>query len=225
MVVCLQKTAIKTSHILKYGFIFLNISTIAIIGLGVYTLHTSPYTGIMPTIANNTWIVSHKDRNSPSATANVNIGDKLLNIGDVPVDNADFMRFPEFFRKTSEEKWWNKQRVIYGILRDNSVVAIETVRNDDTKATETTTIQKGMPFSQIIKRTLLVYVSSLLWMVIGILAFLNLNDVGIRFYSKPKGWNPQKSPSPLKLLCAFFSGFGALYLASVAPIASRDLTL
>lgn len=223
MVVCLQKTAIKTSHILKYGFIFLNISTIAIIGLGVYTLHTSPYTGIMPTIANNTWIVSHKDRNSPSAAANITIGDKLIKIGSIPVDKGDFMRFPEFFRKSSEEKWWNKQRLFYEILRDNSIIAIETVRNDDTKATETTEIQKGMPFSQIIKRTLLVYVSSLLWMIIGILAFLDLNGAGINPCSKSIGRHSQKSP--LKTLCAFFSGFGALYLASVAPIASRDLTL
>ena len=177
----------------------------------------------MPTITNNTWIVSHKDRNSPSATANVNIGDKLLNIGDAPVDKADFMRFPEFFRKSSEEKWWNRQRLFYGILRDNSVIAIETVRNDGAKATGTTTVQKGMPFLQIIKRTLLVYVSSLLWMVIGILAFLDLNGTGIHFCLKLSGKHSHKSS--LKMLCAFFSGFGALYLASVAPIASRDLTL
>ena len=80
-----------------------------------------------------------------------------------------------------------------------------------------------MPFSQVIKRTFLVYVSSILWMVIGILAFLDLNGTGIRFCSKLSGKHSQKSS--LKLLCAFFSGFGALYLASVAPIASRDLTL
>ncbi len=109
----------------------------------------------------------------------------------------------------------------YGMLRDNSIVDIETVRDNDTKATGTTTVQKGMPFHQIIKRTLLVHVSALLWMVIGILAFLDLNGTGIHSCSKQSRKNPQQSPSPLKLPCAFFSGFGALYLASVAPIASR----
>jgi len=218
-----QKPVIKSTFLLNYGFILLNISTLAIIGLGIYALHASPYTGIGLVIENNTWIVSHNDCNSPSAAANVIIGSKLTKIGSIPVNKDDFMRFPEFFQKRSEEKWWNKQRVFYGILRENNIVAIETVRNDDTKATGTTTIKKGMPFSQIIERTLLVYVSSLLWMVIGILAFPNLNDIGIRFCSKLNGKHSQKSP--LKTLCAFFSGFGALYLASVAPIASRDLTL
>ncbi len=218
-----QKPVIKSTFLLNYGFILLNISTLAIIGLGVYTLQTSPYTGIRLSIVNSTWIVNHLDYNSPSAASNITIGDELVTIGGVPVDKDDFMRFPEFFQKRSEEKWWNKQRVFYGILQENSIVAVETVRNDDTKATGTTTIQEVMPFSQIIKRTLLTYVSSLLWMVIGILAFLDLNGTDIRFCSKPSGKHSQKSP--LKALCAFFSGFGALYLASVAPIASRDLTL
>lgn len=218
-----QKPAIKSTLLLNYGFILLNISTITIIGLGIYALHASPYTGIRLVIENNTWIVSHNDRNSPSATANIPIGDKLINIGSIPVNKDDFMRFPEFFQKRYEEKWWNKQKAFYGMLRDNSIIGIETVRNDDTKATGTTTIQKGMPFSQITKQTLLVYVSSLLWMIIGILACLDLNNPGIRFCSKLSGKHSQKSP--LKTLCAFFSGFGALYLASVAPIASRDLTL
>ena len=80
------------------------------------------------------------------------------------------------------------------MLRNNSIIDIETVRNDDTKATGTTTVQKGMPFSQIIKRTLLVYVSSLLWMVIGILASFDLNGTGIRFCSKQSGKHSQKSP-------------------------------
>src|SRR3989338_86942 len=218
-----QKPVIKSTPFLNYGFILLNISTLTIIGLGIYALHASPYTGIRLIIENNTWIISHLDHSSPSAASNSTIGDKLVKIGGIPVDKADFMRFPEFFRKGTEEKWWNKQRSFYGVLRDNSVIAIETVRNDDTKAMGTTTIHEGMPFSQIMKRTLLVYVSSLLWMVIGILAFLDLNGTGICFCSKLSGKHSQKSP--LKTLCAFFSGFGALYLASVAPIAIRDLTL
>ena len=220
-----QKPVTKSTFLLNYGFILLNISTLTTICLGIYVLHASPHTGIRLVIENNAWIVNHKDRNSPSAASNITVGDKLVKIGSIPVDKVDFMRFTEFFRKTSEETWWNKQRLFYGMLRENNVVAIETVRNDGAKETGTTTIQKGTPLSQIIKRTLLVYVSSLLWMVIGILAFLNLNDVGIHFRSKSGEWNVPKSPSPLKLLCAFFSGFGALYLASVAPIASRDLTL
>jgi hypothetical protein len=152
-----QKPVIKSTFLVNYGFILLNISTLAIIGLGVYTLLSSPYTGIRPAIMNNTWMVNHKDHHSPSATSNINIGDKLIKTGSIPVDKGDFMRFPEFFRKGSEEKWWNKQRVLHGILQENNIVAVETVKNDDTKTTETTTIQKGMPFSQIIKRTLLVY--------------------------------------------------------------------
>ena len=220
-----QKSVTKSTFLLNYGFVLLNISTLTIIGLGIYALHASPYTGIRLVIENNTWIVCHNDRNSPSATANIPIGDKLINIGSIPVNKGDFMRFPEFFQKKYEEKWWNKQRAFYGILRNNSIVDIETFRNDDKKATGTTTVQKGMHSHQIIKRTLLVYVSSLLWMVIGILAFLDLNGTGIHSCSKQSRKNSQQSPSPLKLLCAFFSCFGALYLASAAPIASRDLTL
>ena len=218
-----QKTALKSTFFLNQGFILLNISTLAIIGLGVYTLQTSPYTGIRPAIVNNTWIVSHLDYNSPSATPNIIIGNKLIKIGSIPVGKGDFMRFPEFFRKGSEEKWWNKQRSFYGALRENSTINIEIIRDNNTKASVITFIKRGMPFSQIIKRTLLVYVSSLLWMIIGILACFDLNNPGIRFCSKLSGKHSQKSP--LKTLCAFFSGFGALYLASAAPIASRDLTL
>ena len=220
-----HKTTIKNPCLLKYGFLFLNISTLAIIGLGIYTLRISPYTGIRLTVENGAWVVNYKDRDSSPAAANFLIGDTLTKIGSIPVDKDDFMRFPEFFQKRSEEKWWNKQRAFYGILRDNSIIAIETVRNDNTKATGTTTIQKGMPFSQITKRTLLLYVSSLLWMVIGILAFLHWKDSGTSSYSGYTRKNVQQSPSLLKALCAFFSGFGALYLASVAPIATRDLTL
>ena len=218
-----QKTALKSTFFLNQGFILLNISTLAIIGLGVYTLQTSPYTGIRPAIVNNTWIVSHLDYNSPSATPNIIIGNKLIKIGSIPVGKGDFMRFPEFFRKGSEEKWWNKQRSLYGALRENSTINIEIIRDNNTKASVITFIKRGMPFSQIIKRTLLVYVSSLLWMVIGILAFLDLNGTGIHFCSKQSSKNSQQSPS--KTLCAIFSCFGALYIASVAPIASRDLIL
>jgi len=220
-----QKPVIKSTPFLNYGFILLNIFTLAIVGLGVYTLQTSPYTGISLAIVNNTWIVSHLDYNSPSAASNVTIGDKLIKIGGIPVNKDDFMRFPEFFRKGTEEKWWNNQRSFYGALRESSTINIEAVRNNDTKATGTTTIQKGMPFSQITKRALLLYVSSLLWMVIGILAFPHWKDSGTSSYSGYTRKNVQQSPSLLKALCAFFSGFGALYLASVAPIASRDLTL
>ena len=218
-----QKPAIKSTFFLNYGFILLNISTLTIIGLGIYTLHASPYTGIRLVIENKTWIVNHKDHHSPSAASNINIGDKLIKIGSIAVDKGDFMRFPEFFRKGSEEKWWNKQSVFSGALRENSTINIEIIRDNNTKASVNTEIKKDMPFSQIIKRTLLVYLSSILWMVVGILAFLDLNGTGIRICSKQSGKHSQKSP--LKTLCAFFSGFGALYLASVAPIASRDLTL
>ena len=53
-----QKPVIKSTPLLNYGFILLNISTLTIIGLGIYTLQTSPYTGIRLAIENNTWIVS-----------------------------------------------------------------------------------------------------------------------------------------------------------------------
>lgn len=106
----------KRTFLLNYGFILLNISTLTIIGLGIYALHASPYTGIRPAIANNTWIVNYKDHHSPSTSSNITIGDKLVKIGGITVDNDDFIRFPEFFRKRSEEKWWNKQRTFYGIL-------------------------------------------------------------------------------------------------------------
>ena len=94
-----QKPVTKSTFLLNYGFILLNISTLAIIGLGVYTLQTSPYTGIRLAIENNTWIVSHKDHNSPSAAANITIGDKLIKIRVFPWNKGDFMRFPEFFQK------------------------------------------------------------------------------------------------------------------------------
>ena len=178
-----QKPVTKSTFLLNYGFILLNISTLTIIGLGIYALHASPYTGIRLIIENNTWIISHLDHSSPSAASNSTIGDKLVKIGGIPVDKADFMRFPEFFRKGTEEKWWNNQRSFYGALRESSTINIEAVRNNDTKATGTTTIQKGMPFSQITKRALLLYVSSLLWMVIGILAFPHWKDSGTSSYS------------------------------------------
>src|SRR3972149_7637390 len=73
-----QKPVIKSTPFLNYGFILLNIFTLAIVGLGVYTLQTSPYTGISLAIVNNTWIVSHLDYNSPSATPNIIIGNKLI---------------------------------------------------------------------------------------------------------------------------------------------------
>src|SRR3989304_10077000 len=92
-----QKPVIKSTPFLNYGFILLNISTLAIIGLGIYALHASPYTGIGLVIENNTWIVSHNDCNSPSAAPNVIIGRKLTKIGSIPVNKDDFMRFPEFF--------------------------------------------------------------------------------------------------------------------------------
>ena len=83
-----QKPVIKSTFLLNYGFILLNISTLTIIGLGIYTLHASPYTGICLVIQNNTWIVSHNDRNSPSAAANVIIGNKLTKIGSIPVNKS-----------------------------------------------------------------------------------------------------------------------------------------
>ncbi len=97
MVLISQKPATKSTFLLNYGFILLNISTLTIIGLGIYALHASPYTGIRLIIENNTWIVSHLDYNSPSATSNITIGDKLIKIESLSVIKADFMRFPEFF--------------------------------------------------------------------------------------------------------------------------------
>jgi len=76
-----QKPIIKSTFLLNYGFILLNISTLTIIGLDIYTLHASPYTGICLVIENNTCIVNHNDRNSPSAAANVIIGNKLTKTG------------------------------------------------------------------------------------------------------------------------------------------------
>ncbi|HHT9126390.1 MAG TPA: sensor histidine kinase [Candidatus Brocadiia bacterium] len=185
----------------------MNIFTLAIVGLGFYALHVSPYTEIRLIIDNNAWVVNHKDCNSPSAATNISVGDKLVKIGNIFVDKDDFMRFPEFFLKRSERTWWNKQKAFYETLRNNDTVSIEINRDGNTQTFVTINIRKNMPLSQIVKRTILIYVSSLLSMVIGILSFL------------------RRPTSLLNVLCAFFSGFGSLYLASVAPIASRDLVL
>lgn len=103
-----QKPVIKSMFLLNYGFILLNISTITIIGLGIYALHASPYTGIRLAIKIIPGIVSHNDRNSPSAAANVIIGDKFINIGSIPVNKDDFMRFTEFSLNRSERNWFGK---------------------------------------------------------------------------------------------------------------------
>lgn len=207
------------------GIILLNIVTLAIIGLGMYALHVSPYTGIRLVLENNTWVISHNECRSAPAAANIPVGSKIIGIGNVPVEKSDFTRFPEFFRKASEESWWNKQRAFYGLLYKNNAVAVEIVRNDGTKAVNTTTVQNGMPFPEIIKRTLLVYISALLWMVVGVFAALDLINPGKHIRSIQGRKKHQQSSPPLKLLGAFFSAFGALYLASVAPVANRDLAL
>lgn len=220
-----QKTVMKSTALLICGIVLLNVATLAIIVLGVYALHVSPYTGIKLVLENNRWVVNHNERSSPPAVANIPVGLKITGVGNVPVEKADFTRFPEFLQKTSEEKWWSKQRAFYEILQENNTVAVETARNDGTKAVTTATVQKGMPFPQIIKRTLLVYVSALLWMVVGIFAVPDLINPGARFRTIQGRKTRQQPSPPLKPLCAYFSAFGALFLASVAPIANRDLAL
>ena len=64
-----------------------------------------------------------------------------------------------------------------------------------------------MPLLQVLKKTSLIYVCA-------------LSFIGVGWYSLFK-----RPLSQLNFLCSFFSGFGALYLASVAPVTNRDLTL
>jgi len=212
-------------ELIKPCFIILNIFTITIIGLGIYTLRTSPYTGIGLTTENDTWIVDYKDRSSLFVSNDIHVGDELIKIGNVSVERTDFMRFPEFFQKSSERNWWDKQKALYEILRENNKVNVEIFKDGSTQMSVITNIRKNMPLSQIIKRTVLIYVSSLLFMVIGVLSFPGFRNTNINLrlrFTETSAQNPALLP---KVLCAFFSGFGSLYLASVAPIASRDLTL
>lgn len=125
-------------------------------------------------------------------------------IGNIALDATFFLRFPEFFLPQKEKNWWQVQKEVYKFLAERDFVSIEFL-DEATPRTVKANI-KNMPFSLVIRKTGLIYLVALVYLL----------SAGFLF---------QRYRSPPGCTCTFFLIFGALYFISAAPVISRPLTL
>lgn len=200
-------TFVVNSYFFKGFYTLLAILVFSIIGLGIYALHTSPYTGMQLSIDNDKWIINRNDLSNPDNSSDVAVGDRVDYLGNILIEKDDFIRLPEFFSKKRERQWWAKQKSFFELLQNSNSFNLRIKRKAGKEMVVTANVLPGMPLHQIIKRNIFIYLSGIFAVGIG----------GISLFRRPS--------SPLNVLCAFFSVSGALYLVSVAPVSNRDLTL
>ncbi len=132
----------------------------------------------------------------------------IFEISGTKLSEDIFWTFPEFFRRSSEEEWWHRHREIYQILRihersKKAVVVREKGRISDAFPAF---VSKPAPLN-IFKKTAIFYVVALVWLLSAWLIR--------RKYPEDKAG---------KVLSVFLSS-GSLYIASMAPLAERFITL
>ncbi len=162
-------------------------ANVSIMILGAYALSVSPALSLEP------------KSGVPSSES------AIRRIEGIELSADFFYRLPEFFTPEEESNWWQSQDRVFKALSGRNTVSVEFIGKDgimqQLEAGTTT-----MPFSEVMKKTWLVYLSGLIYMVSAVSVFRRHHSV---------------SGSVL----AFFLFFGGLYFISSAPIVNRAITL
>jgi signal transduction histidine kinase len=126
-------------------------------------------------------------------------------IAGIPVEKHFFLRFPEFFRRSDEDRWWQAHQHMYAHLQTIEQISV-VHRNTQGQAVQTVYRLKSEDTLRGLKRLGLIYVAAVLYILNALSVFVKHRD---------------KQGSTL----AFFFLFCALYFICGAPVVSRSITL
>ncbi|MFQ5901697.1 MAG: sensor histidine kinase [Thermodesulfobacteriota bacterium] len=125
--------------------------SVAIGGLGIYTLHTSPTLSL--------------DSGPPLPITEY----EIQRIEDIELSPTFFNRLPEFFTLKQETGWWQMQKKVYKLLKKGSLMVEFTDRNRATRKVETTV--GFLSLSEVIKKTGLIYLVALIYILSALSVF------------------------------------------------------
>lgn len=168
-----------------WGFFFLLCVCLGL--LGVYTLHTSP-----------TLFFDTGARGFPSKPS-------LQKIADIPLESTFFQHFPEFFARSSETRWWQRQERVSAALQAQDGVTVEFTEKDGVPQRRHARVGFVSLF-EVVQKTWLIYVVALFYLV-----------------SARSVFRDHRSVPGIVLGCFFLAC--ALYFTSAAPVVYRPLSL
>lgn len=168
-------------------FIFLVFVGASLMILGIYTLHISPLLSI--------------DSGFQFYISEPNI----QKIEEIKLPPAFHKILPEFFTPKEEADWRQMHERLYRLLMEKDTALIEIMGKDGI-TTRMETAVGLMPFSEAIKRTGLIYLAALIYIISAFLVF-------------------KRHPSVSGSLLTFFLVSTGLYFISSAPVVSRVITL
>jgi signal transduction histidine kinase len=155
--------------------------------MGIYILHISPF-------------LSFNSEFPFSPTEH-----EIKRIDHIALNPNFFNKLPEFFTPKQEANWWQMQNIVYNVLMEKDSVVVGFIGKNEVIRKIEASIGR-MSLSEIIKRTGLIYLVALIYLISAFSVFQNHRSI---------------SGSVL----AFFLLFGSLYLISSAPVVSRSITL
>lgn len=145
-------------------FIFL--INIFLTGIGLYSLHNSPYTGLRFSICGKQACVKGVDRGSPAYKEGMKNGEILLSIGKKDLPYFVFNPDPDYIASWKDYHiFWSTLRNISSVIRTGSPVQFEF--KDGNSVREIRLTPSKFPFSKVILRTAPIYIVGWAFMLIA----------------------------------------------------------
>lgn len=130
---------------------------------------------------------------------------QITKIEDIKINPTDLWKLPAFISPDKEKEWWDKQRQITLVLKNNDFVSIELKENGHNKVSFKARVGE-MPITEAIKRVGLMYLIGLIFLFTAISLF-------------------RRHPTLAGFLCACFLSASAIYIINVSPVIHSAVTL